>query len=279
MSSSLVRLLAIALLAPCALACRKSKPPAATDPLAPPAAVGSLALPEAKVGATPEQVEGEARVYATASALFLGDQRIGDGPEKNEGFKARDRRTSGSLEIVELARRLQGRERALLYVDGGLSGRALTEIAFTHTIAGGKRDDLAIATKEGVRVIPLDLSPSRRPCPAPSSSASAAPGCDPGLAIALLVMKDGVVAVARGQRLGDGCKAPGGELSVHGYDATAIRACVDEIRSHAGDGGDRTLTIAPSAMVTVRDVVDVIEAARADAKGNVVFSTIRLGVL
>lgn len=295
-ASSVTRLGAAALVvATAAFGCRKAPaPPAQPDPLAPAASIGSIALPASTLGEAPADAT---RVYATKSALYLGDDRIGDGPRPEDGYPAKDRRTSLSLEITELTRRLEGKDTVLVYADAELPGAALTQIVFSAQLAGARHISLMTKGDAGVRALPLELSSPKRRCPhlppaAPASaSASAAPStppppppappamgdCDPGLALGLLVTADGIVVLAHGMRMGEACTQPGPGLSVQGHDAARLRACIATSRIGVpASSSDKTVTVAPAAGARIGDVVRVMDVLRS---GDAPFTAIRLGVM
>jgi hypothetical protein len=293
-ASFVARLGAVGLVvAAAALGCRKpAAPPAKADPLAPAASIGSIALPASSLGDAPTDAT---RIYATKSALYVGDDRIGDGPRPEEGYNAKDRRTSLSLEITEISRRLKGKDDVLVYADAELPGAALTQIVYSAQVAGAKRISLMTKGDAGVRALPLELSSPKRRCPhlsppppPPAGSASApspplpAPpppmgDCDPGLALGLLVTADGIVVLAHGMRMGEACTQPGPGLSVTGYDAARLRACIATSRIGVpASPTDKTVTVAPAAGAKIGDLVRVMDAMRS---GDAPFTAIRLGVM
>ncbi len=271
--------LALAIAGSC-LACRQHAPaPAKLDPLAPAASIGAIALPSSSLGPAP--ADG-ARVYATTSALYVDGARIGDGPRPEEGYPAKDRLTSLSLEITELSRRLSGKSDVLLYADRGLDGVALLQLVYSAKAAGAKRVLLMTNGQAGVRAVPIDLSDPARRCPPRPPAAEGSgivrtpEGCDPGLALGLVVTTDGVVVVGQGRRLGVACTQPGPGLSVTGFDAARLRACI--ATAHVGvpaSESDSAVTVAPAEGVTVADLVRVIDELRGGDDAR--FSTFRLG--
>ncbi len=280
---------ALALVGAAALGCRKPAPPTKADPLAPAASIGSLTLPPSTLADAPTDAHADAmRIYATKGALFLGDDRIGDGPRPEDGYAAKDRRTSLSLEITELSRRLTGKDDVLVYADAQLPAVALTQLVFSAKVAGAKHVSLMTKGEAGVRALPLELSNPKRRCPhlaPPAPSASGGPpaplppmgDCDPGLALGLLATPDGVVVLAHGMRMGEACTQPGPGLSVKGSDAAALRACIATSRvGIPASPTDDTVTVAPAGGATIGDVLRVMDVVRT---GDRPFAKVRLGVM
>ncbi len=270
-----------ALGAPVLVACRRELPPrpdpAAADPASPAASVGSIALPASSLGAVPDVRADATRVYATKSALYVDEARVADGP-RSDGYAAKDRRASGSLELTELSRRLEGKGEVRIYADTELPALALTQIVFSARVAGPKSLLLMTNGGAGVRALPLDLSSPkvrcrRGPPPPPGLPPLEPEDCDRGLALELVVTARGVVVFARDVRLGAGCAEPGSDLSVTGHDAAPLRACL----ARAGDGvpAPPTITFSAAGEAKIGDLVRVIDALRS---GEAPLASIRLGM-
>lgn len=270
-----------------ALACKKPAPAPAPapppDPLAPASAASAIALP---ASTSDERPAATTRVYATKDALLLDGERVGSAPSRaGEGFPPKDKLTANGLELPELARRIKGKQDVLLYVDESLSARALVELVFTLKSAEVPRASLMTRGKEGVRAIALDMQRVKRRCvippPAPGAPAPSAftlpEGCEALLELTLVQTKEGEIAVFRGTRLGEGCRAPGQGPSVKGLDAAGIGACVEAIRAMAPKASaDRAVTVAPVDEVTVGEVVKLFDVLRG---GAAPFTSLRIGAI
>jgi biopolymer transport protein ExbD len=91
---------------------------------------------------------------------------------------------------------------------------------------------------------------------------------EPKLSLVVLVVRDGFVVSARGQRLGAGCEGPGAGLAVGrtpdgDYDWAALAECARRIKGASPDFADeREVTITAASEVPYETIIHTIDALR-----------------
>lgn len=126
----------------------------------------------------------------------------------------------------------------------------------------------------------IDSQPPR------AGSRSASP-TKPTLSLNIVILKEGFVVSAFGQRIGEGCQGPGSGVAVgvhqvdgrQDYDYPALTACAKRLKNQVPEAADETgATITANGDIPYQIVIDTIDAIRRSDDGQTLFPDINFGV-
>jgi biopolymer transport protein TolR len=109
----------------------------------------------------------------------------------------------------------------------------------------------------------------------------------PTLSLNILILRDGFVISAVGQRIAPGCNGPGAGLAVgmvdkdgrKDYDYKKLSECAQKLKALSDEfKNEKQATIAANADIGYQAVISTIDALRKDDKGNDMFTEIMFGV-
>jgi biopolymer transport protein ExbD len=111
------------------------------------------------------------------------------------------------------------------------------------------------------------------------------PPTTPTLSLNVVILRDGFLISAVGQRIATGCTGPGAGLAVgltadkKDYDYKSLTDCVKKLKALSEDfKPERQATIAANADIPYQAVISTIDALRKDDAGNELFPEIMFGV-
>jgi biopolymer transport protein TolR len=123
----------------------------------------------------------------------------------------------------------------------------------------------------------IDSQPPR------AAGSSARPPTKPSLSLNLIVVDKGFIVSAFGQRIGEGCQAPGGGLAVgmagQDYDYAGLAACAKRLKNQVPEAADETAaTLTANGNVPFQVIVSTVDAIRKADDGQELFPDINFGV-
>jgi biopolymer transport protein ExbD len=119
------------------------------------------------------------------------------------------------------------------------------------------------------------------------SGSSARPPTTPTLSLNVIVLKDGFLVSAVGQRIGQGCQGPGAGLAVGtktvdgktDYDYASLTACAKRLKELSPDFADeRQATIAANHDIPYQSIISTLDALRRSDDGKELFPEVNFGV-
>jgi biopolymer transport protein ExbD len=124
--------------------------------------------------------------------------------------------------------------------------------------------------------------------PPRASGSSARPPTKPSLALNIIVIDNGFIVSAFGQRIGEGCQGPGSGVAVglktadgqRDYDYLGLTSCVQRLKNQVPEAADETAaTLTANTGVPYQVIVSTIDAIRRSEDGKQeLFPDINFGV-
>ena len=123
----------------------------------------------------------------------------------------------------------------------------------------------------------IDSQPPR------AAGSSARPPTKPSLSLNLIVVDKGFIVSAFGQRIGEGCQAPGGGLAVGmagtDYDYSSLTACAKRLKNQVPEAADETsATLTANGNIPFQTIISTVDAIRKADDGQELFPDINFGV-
>jgi biopolymer transport protein TolR len=119
--------------------------------------------------------------------------------------------------------------------------------------------------------------------PPKASGASARPPSSPSLSLNVIIVRDGFIISALGQRIGPGCGGAGGGLAVgkkqEDYDFEALKKCAVELKKLSDDKDEKQVTIAADKEIAYQTIISTIDALRRDPEGKDLFTEVSFGMV
>ncbi len=190
-----------------------------------------------------------------------------------EPIREHEREQLNALQRAKVRRLSQPKE--LTDEDGG----ELNVVPFLDIITNVLMFVLATVTVTFTTMI--DAAPPRsNPGPRPSIT-------KPALSLNVIVLKEGFVISAYGNRVGPGCVGAGAGVAIgfkdeagkHDYDWKALTECASRLKALNDDTKqEKQVAITASREIPYQLIVSTMDALRKDDKGQVMFPDVQFGV-